>query len=62
MSRKKKKKTSISRSFHKIRYRRPRRVLSSRIVFGDIDASSEVDLDIEIERHGMTRGGRGRSV
>ncbi len=39
-----------------------RKVLSSRVVFGDIDESSEINLDMERSQHGISRGGRGRSL
>lgn len=57
---KKEKKELYTRS--RVRFRRGRieRVLSERIVFGDIDKNAEIDMDVEVDLHGMTRGGRGR--
>lgn len=58
-NREKKKKRVRSR----LRFRKGRieRVISERIVFADIDDKAEVDLDVEMDLHGMARGGRGRS-
>lgn len=49
------------RSYLRFRRGRVERVISERVVFGDIDSSAEVDMDVELDLHGMSRGGRGRS-
>ena len=65
MARKKKKERKEKKELYtrsRVRFRRGRieRVLSERIVFGDIDKNAEIDMDVEIDLHGMTRGSRGR--
>lgn len=59
MARKRKKKAvSARRGFH----RRRSRVVSSRVVFGDVDTDSELVVEVDTVRHGVVRGGRGRSA
>ena len=59
MARKRKRKTVLARRGFS---RRRNRVVSSRVVFGDVDSDSELVVEVDTVRHGVVRGGRGRSA
>lgn len=60
LARRKKKRASGYRKHFTVK--KKGRVLSTKLVFGDIDPDSELVIEVDTERRGVVRGGRGRSV